>query len=488
MLGPTSRYDMKNQQRFTDLIKKLEKRYTKKQIAKLAVDMPDGLAKAAGYTLPDIIFFKTFVREYLSPNRAFLTHLSTNGLTAQNISQFFSKERKILAGAKQRAAGATKGLDVAPQVYLTGEKGPRGQIRSETIGYGGLTYLGLDSGLSYKYTIIPKAATKPTIYFMKERISGNIYNDIKMFERKFRRKLNPRELKNLVRKYEKIPGTIQPDYQSITGGEAQASITPGTILKIEKQVRTLGGFKAAPSGFLGGYNIPIYKLRIVKAPKHIVELVKKNLNKLKSRNYASNTDYNNIISSLKKHTGIDYSIYDNTRYVQLPINVIRQKQTQIEEKQNVSRFLTGRMPIRLRKPEKISDIKRKNIIERQLIPDRNLRIEKAIRPEKTLRTERFLRPERHLIPDRMLRPEKTIRPERAIISERTFIPERPIIPIRLIPLTGKKKVRPKKIVEKKKKKGREYILRPTIANMLYGTRRRIPIKVEESTGFEVLRL
>ena len=46
---------------------------------------------------------------------------------------------------------------------------------------------------------------------------------------------------------------------------------------------------------------------------------------------------------------------------------------------------------------------------------------------------------------------------------------------------------PKKIEEKKKIRRRKYVLRPTIANLLVGKKRKRPVKLAELTGFETLR-
>ena len=76
------------------------------------------------------------------------------------------------------------------------------------------------------------------------------------------------------------------------------------------------------------------------------------------------------------------------------------------------------------------------------------------------------------------------------ITERPRVPERPRIPIlRLIPPIKKevKKI-PKKVIKKVKKKKRKYILEPTLANILYKAKRRVPIKLGEVTGLEALRI
>lgn len=481
LFGPTSRYSTASQQKFTDLVRKLERVSDRKILAKYKVDLPEGLAKRAGLTNPDIVFYKNFMREYLKTKKSFVTHLTSRGLSAETLPYYFKGEVIISASKKLRSAGKTSGLDVSPEVYMKGEIGEAGQIRGETIGYGGLGYL-IPRGGYKGYTLIPQVVEPEVLFIRKSKISGRIFTEKTRLEKKLGRKLTYEETKKLLKKIELTPGKVISDYQSLINGEAQAAITPLTILK---KIRIHS--KTRPYGRLGGYKVNIYEIKILNPSKEVINRVSRNLIKSKNKNFKDLNEYKKISDELEKDTGVRSFEEYNKMIKELnkkDINLknIKVEETSFQEKQFVS--------------TKSISTKERNKKYNQLISGYLLKPSKEYKQTNISKEASIKIKENKFV---LFNEPKLVYPKekRVLIKEPTrfiLIPEKtkyPDLTIRRTPpriykqQDTQRRKKPQKRIFKQKRK---YILQPTISQRLFNVKRTKPLELPNVTGFEVARI
>lgn len=364
--------------------------------------------------------------EFAGAEEQLLTSGAPTGIPAENIGQYLTGKRQVRAGKTVR--GEAAGL------YLSPPRRPSGP------GYAGLVYLGIGpEGAGLRFGISPKK--RPTLYYLKEKISAELY----------RRGVEAEDASQLL--YNARPGTIQPTPKALSGRELEVIATPNTILK-----------KVGPPKYvrIGFRKVGVQQLKLVKVNQAVAERVKANLRYVRDPSVSS-LSKKRAYEQLRRDTGIDYEKADPRRYVQINPTRLRQERERVRERPIEQYFY--------RTPERVREPRREIPRPRPERPPRPERREPIARINELL-TGGYERPPRE--PPRIREPP---RPPRE--PPRTP-PPRLTPPIRTKPKPAKKKAR---YVERKR--GRGYVRRPTQTQLLYNIRPRRRIPLSRLTGFEV---
>jgi 8-oxo-dGTP pyrophosphatase MutT (NUDIX family) len=311
LFGRTSRYNMQNQQRFTDIYSKLKRAYNQKLIKQIPVNpTKDILRLIPDITYSDILFYKKYAKTYLSAKKTLITSASSEGLRAQNIGELLTNRREVLTGKSKRTSGGARGIYASPEVRAKGDISPAGGVSKRTLGYAAMTYFGIGAeNAPLAFSLVGRS--RPALYSGMERVSGKAF--------KLVGKMNKQQL---IKYIESQKGSVQPTLNSLFGREGEVVIPGGTILKVKRSpVRSV---------ILAGQKVEVLRYQVIR-DSATLKRVNKNIDILKNR-ASSSMEKNGALNSLKKDTGIDYSKSSEipgTKYKQLtapPVPRYKEKQ------------------------------------------------------------------------------------------------------------------------------------------------------------------